>query len=66
MQQMKGLRKKRRKFSQVIQATKHQKNIHFDYSNYNNNAQLSRAAIAPAKVRSPIAKVKRDCSCLTA
>ena len=66
VQQMKGLHKKRRKFSRVIQATKDQKISHFDYSNYNNNAQQVRAAIAPAKVRSPITKVKRDRVCLTA
>ena len=66
VQQMRGLNRRRRKFSRVIQAPKKhsQKNIDFDYTNYNNNAQQARAAIAPAKKSSPIAKVKRDRICL--
>ena len=68
VQQMRGLNRRRRKFSHVIQAPKKhsQKNIDFDYTNYNNNAQQARAAIAPAKKSSPIAKVKRDRICLKA
>ena len=65
---MRGLTKKRRKHCRVIRAPKlhNQKNIDFDYSNYNSNAQQARAAIAPAKTRSPISKVKRDRARLTA
>lgn len=65
--QMRGLTKRKsRKFCRVVRSTKHQKNIDFDYSNYNSNAQQARAAIAPAKTRSPISKVKRDRARLTA
>lgn len=67
--QMRGLRKRKRKHIRVIQAPKahDQKNITFDYSNYNYNNQQARTAIAPAKTRSsPISKVKRDRTRLTA
>ena len=65
--QMRGLTKRKsRKFCRVVRSTKHQKNIDFDCSNYNSNAQQARAAIAPAKTRSPISKVKRDRARLTA
>ena len=45
--QMRGLTKKRRKHCRVIRAPKlhNQKNIDFDYSNYNSNTQQARAAI---------------------
>ena len=67
-QQMRGLNRRRQKFSHVIQAPKNhsQKNIDFDYTNYNNNSQQARAAVATAKKSSPIAKVKRDRICLKA
>ena len=63
---MRGLTKKKRKYCRVNQATQNQKNIDFDYSNFNSHAQQAHAAIASAKTRSPVLKVKKDCAQLTA
>jgi hypothetical protein len=66
---MRGLRRGRRKFTRTIHGLSqaNQKISNFDYGSYqeeNNmptqNAQQVLAAIAPAKGRSPIAKIKRD------
>jgi hypothetical protein len=67
--QMMGL-KRRRKFTRIIEApssTNH-KITNFDYAAFreenemraNENARQVRAAITPAKARSPLSKVKRD------
>ena len=72
---MKGLKRKR-KFTRIIEApsSTNQKITNFDYAAFreenemhaNENAREVRAAIAPAKARSPLSKVKRDRSALKA
>ena len=69
---MRGLKKKRRKFTRGLSPRApsggNQKDSSFDFGAYrelNNNlpalnAQQIRAATAPAKARSPLSKVKRD------
>ena len=69
---MRGLRRKRRKFTRTLSGHvpfgSDQKDSSFDYERYlqsNNilptvNAQQICAATAPAKARSPLSKVKRD------
>ncbi len=72
---MKGLKCKR-KFTRTLYApsSMNQKTTNFDYAAFckenemraNENAHQVHAAIAPAKVRSPLSKVKRDHSVLMA
>ena len=67
--QMKGLKRKQ-KFTRTIEApsSTNQKTTNFDYAAFreenemrgNENASQVRAAIAPAKARSPLSKVKRE------
>ena len=70
---MKGLKRKR-KFTRTLEApsSTNQKTTNFDYAAFreenemraNENARQVRAALA--KARSPLSKVKRDCSVLRA
>jgi hypothetical protein len=72
---MKGLKHKR-KFTRSLNApsSTNKKNTNFDYAAFceenemraNEYARQMRAAIAPAKTRSPLSKVKRDRSVLKA
>jgi hypothetical protein len=69
---MRGLKKKRRKFTRGLSPRApsggNQKDSSFDFAAYRElndnlpalNAQQIRAATAPAKARSPLSKVKRD------
>ena len=73
--QMKGLKRKR-KFTRTLEApsSTNQKTTNFDYAAYreenemraNENARQVRAAIALAKARSPLSKIKRDRTVLRA
>jgi len=73
--QMKGLKRKR-KFTRTLEApsSTNQKTTNFDYAVFrkenemraNENARQVRAAIAPAKARSPLSKIKRDSTVLRA
>ena len=72
---MKGLKRKR-KFTRTLEApsSTNQKTTNFDYAAFcqenemraNDNARQVRAAIAPAKARSPLSKIKRDRTVLRA
>jgi hypothetical protein len=75
---MRGLKKKRRKFTRTLSghvpSGSDQKDSSFNYAAYRElndilpsaNAQQIRAATTPAKARSPLSKVKRDRSALKA
>jgi hypothetical protein len=73
--QMKGLKRKQ-KFTRTLEApsSTNQKTTNFDYAAYreenemraNENARQVRAAIALAKARSPLSKIKRDRTVLRA
>ena len=73
--QMKGLKRKQ-KFTRTLEApsSTNQKTTNFDYAAFreenkmraNKNARQVRAAIAPAKARSPLSKIKRDRTVLRA
>ena len=65
---MRGLKKKRKKFTRTLEGTKNQKQSAFDYATFREenslraaNAQQIMNAVAPAKQKSPLkAEVKRE------